>query len=657
MQTLDGVDTLVLTAGGLTYRPRRPGPPRRRRGPGERGRPADHERPGRSRAPGWCSTPRGPRCGCAATTSGFVSLVAWKADLVLRGTESAPLRVSSWDTDGAARTPSRRTAGPTSATSAATMRLTHVEPPTWASGPAGRAAWPGPAVPATSATGRAVGSSFLANHYGAFASQADALTISDPRSRPTPSTGCPCTGAPSRRRRPPPRRTTTAGTASRPTWDRRTVPFEDVPLGRQRRPRASASAAAPLGGPVRRRRAGPDLRRTRGRRRRAARQRRGRLAGRRGRTDVVRHRHPGRRQPRRDRPGGHRRLDQNGGHRGHRRHRLGISATGGAATVSGNRVEGGLTGIRVQDAAAKVIGNDMARGRPGTPSRSSARRPGSSLVDNTIAGRGPSGLDIFRLDPELSDRAGRQRRRGLDPGPGQLGVLVGPSSPTTRCCCSGSRPGPAARRSAPGAQAPTPSRRAAPVPGRHSAASGPRRCGSTWAGTWRRGSGLIAAGVRRTGAGRAYGGLMRGPSLSSPSSVCCRVRVRQRIRRGTTRRRRHPVVRRHLVVRGGSLPQPPAVPRRGLRRRRRRRRGRRERPAAGARPGQARSGHPAGRRAVRGHLRRLGRGSSDAPIQPVRWPGRDPRRRRDRRRLHAAPQRRLVLGRLGLHRHAAGRRA
>jgi hypothetical protein len=27
---------------------------------------------------------------------------------------------------------------------------------------------------------------------------------------------------------------------------------------------------------------------------------------------------------------------------------------------------------------------------------------GSSLVDNTIAGRGPSGLDIFRLDPELS---------------------------------------------------------------------------------------------------------------------------------------------------------------------------------------------------------------------------------------------------------------
>jgi hypothetical protein len=82
-------------------------------------------------------------------------------------------------------------------------------------------------------------------------------------------------------------------------------------------------------------------------------------------------------------------------------HRLGISATGGSATVSGNRVEGGLTGIRVQDAAVKVIGNHVAGATRHAISVIGAAT-GSSLVDNTIAGRGPSGLDTFRLDPELS---------------------------------------------------------------------------------------------------------------------------------------------------------------------------------------------------------------------------------------------------------------
>jgi hypothetical protein len=82
-------------------------------------------------------------------------------------------------------------------------------------------------------------------------------------------------------------------------------------------------------------------------------------------------------------------------------HRLGITATGGSATVSGNRVEGGLTGIRVQDASVKVTGNHVTGATRHAISVIGAAKD-SSLVDNTIAGRGPSGLDTFRLDPELS---------------------------------------------------------------------------------------------------------------------------------------------------------------------------------------------------------------------------------------------------------------
>jgi hypothetical protein len=83
------------------------------------------------------------------------------------------------------------------------------------------------------------------------------------------------------------------------------------------------------------------------------------------------------------------------------RHRLGISVTGGSAAVRDNRVIGGETGIRIRDAAVAVTGNDVARVTSHGVSVVGAAT-GSSVVDNTISGRGPSGLDTFRLGRDRS---------------------------------------------------------------------------------------------------------------------------------------------------------------------------------------------------------------------------------------------------------------
>jgi hypothetical protein len=332
--------------------------------------------------------------------SGFVSLVAWKADLVLSGAEGAPLRVSGWDVDAAGpdtvvedgRAYIREVSGD--------MRLTHVGASYlgfWAGRTSG-VAWTGSSR--FPATGLADDSSFLANHYGAFASQAHNLSVTN-----SSFTANVVDGLSLHR--------STAATSIRSSaayangrhgfsadLGSETVTFRDVTAGGNAvqgiyfsgRPLSEGRSAG--GAPVR----------TYG--------------------DVAIH-------------GG--RLHDNGGaglrvveaHRvsvtgtraaGNRdgialgdtaastrvadtvvtgSHRLGITATGGSATVSGNRVEGGLTGIRVQDAAVKVTGNHVTGATRHAISVIGAAKD-SSLVDNTIAGRGPSGLDTFRLDPELS---------------------------------------------------------------------------------------------------------------------------------------------------------------------------------------------------------------------------------------------------------------
>ena len=83
------------------------------------------------------------------------------------------------------------------------------------------------------------------------------------------------------------------------------------------------------------------------------------------------------------------------------RHRLGISVTGGAAAVSDNRVIGAQTAIQVRDATAAVTENVVA-GASNHAVSMVGEASGSSLVDNTISGRGPSGLDVYRLDPGVT---------------------------------------------------------------------------------------------------------------------------------------------------------------------------------------------------------------------------------------------------------------
>ncbi|MDT0277360.1 right-handed parallel beta-helix repeat-containing protein [Blastococcus goldschmidtiae] len=79
-------------------------------------------------------------------------------------------------------------------------------------------------------------------------------------------------------------------------------------------------------------------------------------------------------------------------------HRFGISATGGAATISDNRVTEGETAIRIRAASAAVTGNTVEEASNHGISVVGAA-VATSVVDNTVAGRGPSGLDLHRLAP------------------------------------------------------------------------------------------------------------------------------------------------------------------------------------------------------------------------------------------------------------------
>jgi hypothetical protein len=92
-------------------------------------------------------------------------------------------------------------------------------------------------------------------------------------------------------------------------------------------------------------------------------------------------------------------------------HRFGITVTDGAATVSGNRVTGSRTAIRVRDSEASVAGNTVAQASAHGISVVGAS-DGSTVTDNTVGGRGPSGLDLFRLDPGTSVDASGNDVRG-----------------------------------------------------------------------------------------------------------------------------------------------------------------------------------------------------------------------------------------------------
>jgi hypothetical protein len=86
--------------------------------------------------------------------------------------------------------------------------------------------------------------------------------------------------------------------------------------------------------------------------------------------------------------------------------RFGISVTGGAAQVTGNKLSGSQTAIRVRDAAVAVAANSVREATAHAISVVGAAE-GSSLRDNTIGGRGPSGLDVHRVDEGVTvDQSG-----------------------------------------------------------------------------------------------------------------------------------------------------------------------------------------------------------------------------------------------------------
>ncbi|HEY4624926.1 MAG TPA: right-handed parallel beta-helix repeat-containing protein [Blastococcus sp.] len=331
---------------------------------------------------------------------GFVSLVAWKADLVLAGKEQAPLRVSSWDpgaegpdsevVDGRAYI--REVSGDMQVRYADVSHLGF-----WAGRTSG-VAWTGNS--STVATGAIVGSTFQANHYGAFASQGQKLSVVDSAFTSNAVDGL----ALHRSTQETTIRSSSAQSNGRHGFsaDRgsESVTLVGVTAARNRAygvffSGESLSAGQSAGGaPLRtygeveveggelRENGKAGLRVVEGHRvvvrgTRVADNRDGIvLAGTAAPTTVEKTVVTG-------------------------VHRLGISVTGGSAAVSANRVSGGETGIRIRDAAVAVTGNVVDRST-GHAVSVLGRATGSSVVGNTVSGRGPSGLDTFRLASGVS---------------------------------------------------------------------------------------------------------------------------------------------------------------------------------------------------------------------------------------------------------------
>ncbi|MGY1762686.1 right-handed parallel beta-helix repeat-containing protein [Geodermatophilus sp. SYSU D00779] len=82
-------------------------------------------------------------------------------------------------------------------------------------------------------------------------------------------------------------------------------------------------------------------------------------------------------------------------------HRFGITVDGGTATLEGNEVTGSGTAIRVRDAEAAVRDNTVSAATAHGISVVGAAG-GSVVEDNTLGGRGPSGLDTFRVPEEVT---------------------------------------------------------------------------------------------------------------------------------------------------------------------------------------------------------------------------------------------------------------
>jgi parallel beta-helix repeat protein len=399
LQNLDGTQTLVLTAGGLSYEL------------------ADLLTYGAAQvqpdgsvlitkhvfvAPGarLMITAPGSTLRLSSDLSGFVSLVAWKADLVLAGAEGQQLTVTSWD--AGAQTPDRtRVDGRAYIRDVSGhMEVRYVAASNlgfWAGRTSG-VAWTGSTR--TEATGAITSSSFRNNHYGAFASQGEGITVTD-----SDFSGNDVDGLSLHR--------STAETTIQQSTARNngrhgfsadhgseSVTYTDV-TAEENADYGVFFSGTPLS--IGQSAGGASLR-TYGQ---------VHIAG-----GVLRQ----------NGKAGLRVVDGDGvtiadtrvadnddgivlvgttaptsiesttvsGNR-----RFGISVSAGTATVQGNKLSGSETAIRVRDAAVTVTGNNVREATAHAISVVGAS-DGSSVSDNTIGGRGPSGLDVYRVDAGVS---------------------------------------------------------------------------------------------------------------------------------------------------------------------------------------------------------------------------------------------------------------
>jgi hypothetical protein len=327
--------------------------------------------------------------------SGFASLVSWKADLVLGGEEEDRLQVTSWDpvlgapdkevADGRAYV--REISGDMSVAYTTVSHLGF-----WAGRTSG-VAWTGSS--STAATGRVVDSVFQDNHYGAFASQGQGLEVLR-----TAFVGNTVDGLSLHRRT---TETTVTGSVSHGNGRHgfsadqasNSVVFKQVTAARNGAygiffsgtPLAEGMSAG--GASLE---AYGDVRIDGGR-----------LVGN-GRAGVrvvdgfgvtihgtrVADNGDGIVLVGTEAPTSVQEVTVTG------MHRFGISVDGGSANLSGNDVTGSGTAIRVRDAEAEVRGNTVSSATAHGISVVGAAA-GSVIQDNTLGGRGPSGLDTFRV--------------------------------------------------------------------------------------------------------------------------------------------------------------------------------------------------------------------------------------------------------------------
>jgi parallel beta-helix repeat protein len=332
----------------------------------------------------------------ASDLSGFVSVVAWKADLVLAGAEGQRLTVTSWDAERQAPDASTVDGRAYIRDVSGNMELRYTDVSGlgfWAGRTSG-VAWTGST--STEVTGAIISSSFRQNHYGAFASQGEGITVTNSDfsgnavdglslHRSTAETTVQDSTA-----RDNGRHGFSADQGSETVSYTRITAEDNVDYGiffsgtpLSEGPSAGGASLRAYGqvhiaGGVLRNNGKAGVRVVDGNNVTIS---GSRVADSTDGIVLVGTTRPTRIED----------TTVSGSRR------FGITVTDGTATVEGNKLSGSKTAIRVRDAAVAVTGNNIREATAHAISVVGAS-DGSAVQGNTIGGRGPSGLDLYRAD-------------------------------------------------------------------------------------------------------------------------------------------------------------------------------------------------------------------------------------------------------------------